>query len=178
MFFIISFYFALATFGLGLLYKVSTWFRYSLDTVAVETSATQRVFCAIKGILLTIFSSKFFILLKVFVLDVLLQIRILRQSVLRWVMHMFIFWGFMLLLFMHALDKFITTFLFTDYYSTLNPFLFLRNLFAAMVIIGLILAVYRRFFLKKPRLLTNAMDHYAIIILAVIMISGLRFWRD
>ena len=100
MFFIISFYFALAIFGLGLLYKLSTWFRYSLDTVAVEISATQRVFCAIKGIILTIFSAKFFILLKVFVFDVLLQIRILRQSVLRWVMHMFIFWGFMLLLFM------------------------------------------------------------------------------
>jgi heterodisulfide reductase subunit C len=173
MFFTTGLYFALALFSLGLIYKVSTWFRYSLDTVAVETSATQRVFCAIKGIILTIFSAKFFILLKVFVFDVLLQIRILKESVFRWVMHMFIFWGFMLLLFMHALDKFITTPLFTDYYSTLNPFLFLRNLFAAMVIIGIILAAYRRFFIKTPRLFTNAMDKYAIIILAVIMISGM-----
>ena len=173
MFFIISFYFALAIFSFGLLYKVSTWFRYNLDSTAGRISPTQRVSCAIKGILLTIFSAKFFILLKVFVFDVLLQIRILRESVLRWVMHMFIFWGFMLLLFMHALDKFVTTPLFTDYYSTLNPFLFLRNLFAAMVITGIILAVYRRFFVKTPRFFTNAMDKYAIIILTVILISGI-----
>jgi heterodisulfide reductase subunit C len=74
---------------------------------------------------------------------------------------------------MHALDKFITTPLFTDYYSTINPFLFLRNMFAAMVITGIILAVYRRFFVKTPRLFTNAMDKYTIVILAVIMISGM-----
>jgi len=146
MFFTTGFYFALAIFSLGLLYKVSTWFRYSLDTAAGRISTTKRVFCAIKGIILTIFSAKFFILLKVFVFDILIQKRILKESVFRWFMHMFIFWGFMLLLFMHGLDKFITTPLFTDYYSTLNPFLFLRKLFAAMGIAGLILAVYRRFF--------------------------------
>ena len=173
MFFTTSFYFALAIFSLGLLYKVSTWFRYSLDSIAGRISTTERVFSAIKGIILIIFSAKFFILLKVFVFDILLQKRILKESLFRWVMHMFIFWGFMLLLFMHALDKFITTPLFTDYYSTLNPFLFLRNLSAAMVITGLILAVYRRYFVKKPRLFTNAMDKYTIIILAVILISGI-----
>ena len=173
MFFTTSFYFTLAIFSLGLLYKVSTWFRYSLNSIAGRISTTQRISCAIKGIILTIFSAKFFILLKVFVFDILIQKRILKESLLRWFMHMLIFWGFMSLLFMHALDKFITTPLFTDYYSTLNPFLFLRNLFAAMLITGVILAVYRRFFIKTPRLFTNTMDKYAIIILAVIMASGI-----
>lgn len=173
MFFTTSLYFALSIFGLGLLYKVSTWFLYSLDSIAGRISTTKRVYCAIKGIILTVFSAKFFILIKVFVFDILIQKRILKESVLRWFMHMLIFWGFTLLLFMHALDKFITTPLFTDYYSTLNPFLFLRNLFVGMVIIGIILAVYHRFFIKTPRLFTNAMDKYAIIILAVIMASGI-----
>jgi heterodisulfide reductase subunit C len=50
--------------------------------------------------------------------------------------------------------------------------MFLRDLFGAMVILGILLAVYRRFILKVPRLITNAMDHYAIFIVAVIMISG------
>ncbi len=86
---------------------------------------------------------------------------------------MLISWGFMLLVFMHALDKFITMPLFPNYYSTLNPFLFLRNLFAAMVVIGIALAVFRRVFMKKRRLFTNAMDHYAIIIVAVIIVSGI-----
>jgi heterodisulfide reductase subunit C/nitrate reductase gamma subunit len=73
---------------------------------------------------------------------------------------------------MHALDSFITTSLFKEYYSTLNPFLFLRDFFGIMVLAGLMIAVYRRFILKVPRLKSNSMDLYAIIILAVIMFSG------
>ncbi|MCP4366626.1 MAG: 4Fe-4S dicluster domain-containing protein [Deltaproteobacteria bacterium] len=42
-----------------------------------------------------------------------------------------------------------------------------------MVIVGIIIAVFRRFILKIPRLKTGAMDHYAIIIVAVIMLSGI-----
>ncbi len=79
----------------------------------------------------------------------------------------------MLLLLMHALDKLITAKLFDSYYPTLNPFLFLRDFFGILVIIGIIIALYRRFILKPPRLKTNAMDLYAVIIVAVIMLSGI-----
>ena len=173
MFYDITLYIALIIFGLGLVYKISSWFRYKIGMDAVEIPASTRVSAAIKGIISTLFSMKVFTLLKVFVLDVILQIRILREDFLRWFMHMCIFGGFMLLLLMHALDNFITSALFTDYYSTLNPFMFLRDLFGALVILGLGLALYRRFILKVPRLTTTARDHYAIIILAVIMISGI-----
>ncbi len=78
----------------------------------------------------------------------------------------------MLLLLMHALEKYITSVLFAEYYSTLNPFMFLRDLFGAMVIVGLALVLYRRFFSKKARPTTSGMDYYAIIILAAIMILG------
>ncbi|MDL1974789.1 MAG: 4Fe-4S dicluster domain-containing protein [Deltaproteobacteria bacterium] len=173
MFYDITLYIALVIFGLGLVYKISGWFRYKIGMDAVEIPASTRVYAAIKGIISTLFSMKVFTLLRVFVLDVILQIRILREDFLRWFMHMCIFGGFMLLLLMHALDNFITSPLFTDYYSTLNPFMFLRDLFGALVILGLGLALYRRFILKVPRLTTTARDHYAIIILAVIMISGI-----
>lgn len=173
MFYDITLNIALVIFGLGLVYKISGWFRYKIGMDAVEIPASTRVSAAIKGIISTLFSMKVFTLLRVFVLDVILQIRILREDFLRWFMHMCIFGGFMLLLLMHALDNFITSTLFTDYYSTLNPFMFLRDLFGALVILGLGLALYRRFILKVPRLTTTARDHYAIIILAVIMISGI-----
>jgi heterodisulfide reductase subunit C/nitrate reductase gamma subunit len=173
MFYDITLYIALVIFGLGLVYKISGWFRYKIGMDAVEIPASTRVSAAIKGIISTLFSMKVFTLLRVFVLDVILQIRILREDFLRWFMHMCIFGGFMLLLLMHALDNFITSALFTDYYSTLNPFMFLRDLFGALVILGLGLALYRRLILKVPRLTTTARDHYAIIILAVIMISGI-----
>ncbi|OPX34126.1 MAG: hypothetical protein B1H12_10645 [Desulfobacteraceae bacterium 4484_190.2] len=79
----------------------------------------------------------------------------------------------MLLLLMHALDGIITEALFSEYASTLNPFMFLRDSFGFMVIVGIGIAIYRRIVMKVPRLKTNPMDSYAIIILAIIMLSGI-----
>jgi nitrate reductase gamma subunit len=121
----------------------------------------------------TLFSTEIIKILKVILFDVLFQSRILKEDFLRWLMHMFIFAGFMLLLLMHALDKLITAKIFSNYYSTLNPFLFLRDLFGLMVLVGIAIAVYRRFVLKVPRLRNTAMDIYAILIVAVIIISGI-----
>jgi heterodisulfide reductase subunit C/nitrate reductase gamma subunit len=171
MFLTISLYMSLAIFLFGLIYKVANWFRYRIGTEEISTAA--RLFSAFKGILSTIFSFKILTLLKVFLLDVLLQRRILREDFLRWVMHMFIYGGFMLLLLMHALDKTITIAIWKDYFPTVNPFLFLRDLFGALVIVGVLIAVYRRFVLKVPRMFSNAMDIYAILIVAVIMLSGI-----
>ena len=172
MFFTISLYLALAVFGLGLLYKISTWFRYRIGLDAREFSAAERLAAAIKGLALTLLSGKIFTLFRVFILDVLLQIRVLRQDFLRWLMHICLYVGFMLLLLMHALDKFTTAVVFPQYYSTINPFLFLRDLFGFLVIAGIAIALYRRFIMKVPRLCTGGQDYYALIILAVIMISG------
>ena len=170
MFFSISLYIALLVFGLGLIYKVSNWFRYSIGTGAAEIPTSKRVSAAIKGIISTLFSANIFTLIKVFILDVVLQQKILRQDKMRWVMHMCIYLAFMLLLLMHALEKFISANLFSSYYSTVNPFMFLRDLFGAIVIVGIAIAIFRRFALKAPRLKTNSMDHYAIIIVALIMV--------
>jgi len=172
MFFDVALYISLVIFAFGLSYKISTWFRHKIGILAREIPTSKRVSAAFKGILLTLFSAKILTLVRVFVLDVVLQIRVLREDFLRWLMHMCIWGGFMLLLLMHALESLITSRLFPDYYSTVNPFMFLRDLFGAIVILGILIAVYRRFILKVPRLITNAMDHYAIVIVAVIMISG------
>jgi heterodisulfide reductase subunit C/nitrate reductase gamma subunit len=172
MFFTVTLYTSLAIFSLGLIYKVSTWFRYSLGLDAKNISTAARIFTALRGIILTLFSSKLFTLLKVFVLDVLFQVKVLKQDLLKWAMHMCIYYGFILLLLMHGLDKIVTSALFPEYYSTVNPFLFLRDFFGVLVLLGVGVALYRRFVLKVTRLRTSPMDLYAIIILAVIMISG------
>ncbi|MBU4344930.1 MAG: 4Fe-4S dicluster domain-containing protein [Proteobacteria bacterium] len=173
MFFLASLYVALAVFGFGLLYKVSTWFRYSLIAEDKNYPPGVRVSAALKGIVTTVFSPKILVLLKVLILDILLQVRTLQESYLRWLMHLCIYGGFMLLLLMHALESFISEPLFAEYYSTLNPFLFLRDLAGVMVITGIGLALYRRYISKLPRLKTSAMDRYAILILSVIMLSGM-----
>jgi len=166
-------YTSLTIFVLGLMYKISTWFSRGIEVSAKDITTSARVSGAGRAILRVVFSQKILILIKAFILDVLLQRRILKEDFLRWVMHLFLFGGFMLLLLMHALDKIVIEPLFNDYYSTLNPFLFLRDLFGIIVLVGLGIAVYRRFILKVPRLKTNAMDHYAILILVVIIVSGM-----
>lgn len=173
MFYTVSLYVALAIFGLGLVYKISTWLRYSIGIEAGKIPPSARASAAVKGIFSSLFSAKIITLIKVLVMDVILQVRILRQDFLRWLMHMCLFGGFMLLLLMHALENFVSSVLFSGYYSTINPFMFLRDFLGAVVILGIAIAVYRRFILKVPRLTTTAMDHYAIIILAVIMMSGI-----
>lgn len=170
MFYNIVLYAALTVFGIGLIYKISGWFRFSIGIHAKNKTISARIPAALKGLIAVIFSQKLVTLIRVFIMDVLLQIRVLKNDKLRWLMHMLIYAGFMFLFFTHALDRVIPTSLFDRYYLKLNPFL----LFAGcLVISGIAIAVYRRFILKVPRLKTNAMDHYVIIMLAIIMLSGI-----
>jgi len=167
-----TFYVALFIFGVGLIYKVSTWFRFSFDPQIRKISPAKRLAAAIKGILSTVFSASLFTLLKVFVLDVLFQAKTLKEDSLRWLMHILIYWGFILLLLFHALDNIFTENLISDYYPTLNPPLFLRDLFGFLILCGVGIAFYRRVFMKRPRLQTSLMDRYALFIVAVIIGSG------
>jgi heterodisulfide reductase subunit C/nitrate reductase gamma subunit len=167
------FYPSLIIFLLGLIYRCSTWFTRNIGILGKNTAASQRIFNAAKGFAGVLFSPKILTLLNALVLDVLLQRRILKEDFMRWLAHMLIFYGFMLLLLMHALESVISEAVFSDYYSTVNPFLFLRDFFGVMVLAGVILAALRRY-IKKPRRLRNSgMDHYAIAIVAVIMFSGI-----
>ena len=173
MTFSVMLYVSLGIFACGLIYKISTWFTRKIGIQADGIPTSQRIFAAIRGVLGVCFSTRILTLIRVFILEVMLQRRILKVDFLRWLMHMLIFYGFMVLLLMHALDTFVSKPLFSDYYPTVNPFAFVRDLCAALVIVGVAIALYRRFILKIPRLRTNAMDHYAIIIVAVIMLSGI-----
>ncbi len=173
MFFKVSLYACLIVFILGLSFKVSQWFIRPVGISARGFTSRARFFAFVRGFTAVIFSARLFTLVKVFILDVILQWRILKEDRLRWVMHMMIYWGFMLLLLMHGLGEIITASLFSDYYSTLNPFFFLRDLFGIMVILGIGIAVCRRYILNIPRFRSNKMDLYAIILIAVIILSGI-----
>ena len=166
-------YSALVIFLFGLTYKVFRWFTQTFGEAGQKFSVFQRVTSAAKGIVRILFSPKLFLVLKALLVDVLLQARVFKEDVYRWLAHMLIFYGFMLLLLMHALESEITAVLFTDYYATLNPFFFLRDLFGAMVLVGVGMAIFRRYLARPRRLRTGSRDHFAIIILAVIMLSGI-----
>lgn len=172
MFFSTALYASLFIFVVGVIYKMAGWFGQNPDN-NVDSTLPKRLLSTFKSMIAVTFSKKIFSLLKALILDVLLQIRILRESPLRWVAHMLICWGFIFLLLTHALDHFTLRPLVAPYYPTLNPYLFLRNLFGAMVVVGILLSVLRRYFLTKGPRLTNAMDTYVLVLLAVVFVSGI-----
>ena len=161
---------ALSVFGIGLLYSLSNWFRFSIGINADGMTPWTRIRAAFKGICGILNKEKLSVLGKVFVQDILLQKHILTQDRLRWVMHMLIFAAFMFLLIFHALDKIIVTPIFNRFYLTLNPWLIIAGL---IILAGLSISLYRRYLLKVPRLKTSGMDLYTIILLVVIILSGL-----
>ena len=173
MVFNVLLYISLGIFILGLIYKAYAWFSMKIGISARDYTPAQRFSAAVKGTVGVIFSSKILRLIKAFVLDVVFQRRALKENFLRWMMHMLLYGGFMLLLLMHALENFVSAKLFSDYHSTVNPFMFLRDLFGFMVVVGIGIAIFRRFIMKVPRLKTSGMDVYAIFIVVVIIFSGI-----
>lgn len=172
MLFDVLLYFSLSIFLLGTLWRISGWFTRLIGPASRSIHYSQRISAALKGILRTVFSRSILTVLRVFFVDGLFQWRILKEDSIRWTMHMCIFVGFLLLLLMHALEGFITAKLFKEYYSTANPFFFLRELFGVLVLTGVGLALFRRFVLKVPGLKRRVPDVLAVVILTVIMGSG------
>ncbi len=135
--------------------------------------------------------------LETFILDILFQRRILRRSPLRWFMHFTIFVGWMVLFVMslmmflvemihmvgekagiHSFPEFMNPEIFREILSVPN------DIFSYILLVGIIIAIYRRLFVAKTREATIAYDSVLLIGLTVITISGFvadgirtgRFW--
>lgn len=158
----------------GLIIRVSIWFSQGMRPSSVTAApAATRVAEALKGVFGSLFSAKLFLIIKSVFVDLLFQKRIFDKNSLRWIAHTLIFVGFILLLLMHAMHSVVTEHLVKGYQSTLNPYLFLRNLFGLMVLAGVAIAVFRRISLKPQRLKTYASDWAALVFLGAIILSGI-----
>ncbi len=159
---------------IGLTLRLSIWFSQGTRSPAPEGgSMAARIAAALKGTLGSIFSGQIFLILKSLFVDLLFQERIFNKNLLRWTAHTLIFFGFILLLLMHAMSPLVSEKIFSNYHSTLNPFLFLRNLFGLMVLTGVAIAVYRRLTLKTERLKSAPSDWAALVFVGVIILSGM-----
>ena len=158
MLYSITFNLALAVFILGTLYRVGRWFTVKVGPEAGQYPVRTRVSRAFKSLFSVFFNRNILRLTSAFFFQVIFQGHILKKDPWRWLMHFNIFAGILLLVLFHALDGQITANLFSDYYPTVNPYLFLRNLFGAMVLLGIVIAGYRRLAsrgLKKISTYTN-----------------------
>ena len=163
---------ALLVFLTGLCLRLYVWFSQGIQPDKTGDPASGRVTAALQGVFATIFSAKIFNIITAFFTDVLFQRRLLNKNILRWIAHSLIFFGFILLLFMHGLGTGVSTFFFADYYSTLQPYLSLRNLFGLMVLIGIGIAVYRRLTDKPQRVKSYTSDWAALAFVAMIALTG------
>jgi heterodisulfide reductase subunit C len=158
---------------IGILLRLYVWVSQGIHPPSVTVNLPERLSAAGRALAGAIFGPRLVTTLKSMVLDLMLQQRILSKNLLRWVAHGLIFSGFLLLFFLHALDDQITARLFSGYVSTLNPYLFLRNLFGIMVLAGVAIAVYRRITLKPQRLKTYASDWAALVFVGGIIVTGM-----
>jgi nitrate reductase gamma subunit len=171
----IAFWAALIVLGIGVIHRIDAWFLRDVGLGDRNTSVAQRFGAGMTGILAAIFSTRIVTVVKVLIVDVLFQGRILRDTKdpLAWFMHVAIFWGFLLLLVFHALGNTFAGLISSDgYVPTLNPFMVLRNLLALLLLAGLVLAAVRRV-VHKAEIRTAGADVAALAILALIALSGL-----
>jgi heterodisulfide reductase subunit C len=172
MLFSITFNLALAVFILGTIYRLVRWFTVKIGPDAGQFAVRTRVNRAIAGLFSVIFSRNLLRLLCAFFVRVIFQGHLLKKDPWRWLMHFSIFAGIMLLVLLHALDDQITAKMFSDYHPTVNPFLFLRNLFGAMVLLGIVIAGYRRLSSRRLKKLSTSHDTLALVLLSIILFSG------
>ncbi len=168
-----SFFIASAVFLIGIIYRIIGFFRLTIGPDRAEFTTANRINAFLSGLLGILVSPvRMFHFFKTLILNVVLQLPLIRQDTLKWFMHICIYWGFFGLFFFHALEGYVSEVIFSDYQSTLNPFMALRNIAGVMVMAGVGIAVYRRTTNFRLKQISKHHDYLAIILLALIMISG------
>ena len=158
--------------ALGLLWRMSAWYRLRIGPDVQTVTLAQRLQALLRGAA-TLLSRRVLHILGALFFDVLLQRRLYRIDKSRWLAHLLMFVGFMALLLMHALAAVVSVKLFPGYESTRNPYLFLRNLFGAMTLLGLALYLFglwrRRTRFAPPR---PAMAAAFVALLGFVLLTG------
>ncbi len=111
------------------------------------------------------------VFIRTMVVDVLAHRRFLRDPF-AGIMHLFIFWGFGILLLASALDA-ITHY--TNQHIIGTPYLWfslISDLGGILALLGIIMAAYRRYILKPERLNSVLDDGIGLALIAAILITG------
>lgn len=166
-------YLSLAVCLMGSLWRICRWFLVAIGPETSTTSPGRRFVTVCRAVLGAFFGPRLLRIIGTLITDVLLQRQIARQSPLRWLMHMGLFYGMLILVIMHALDDLIMARLVSDYASTLNPYMVLRNLSALLLLVGVVIAFARRKTNAALKRFSNRADRLTLVLLALILLSGI-----
>ncbi len=155
---------------------VLLWFRGRIG--GEEASIHKKISVTGEAIWQTVFSSGFFRLLSVFFFDVIMQRRLLKESVRRWFSHALIYYGFLGKFFLSILSL-VAFGLFPDSHTSIalldkNNWLtaILNDLFGGLILAGIVLSAVQRFLVRPAHVLSEEQDSIALILIGFIVASG------
>jgi heterodisulfide reductase subunit C/nitrate reductase gamma subunit len=126
----------------GSLWRAASWLRLGLPVA--PSSARERAGAMLASLARAPRGKRAWRALAVLFLDVLGQRRLWARDPVRWAAHLFLFVGFAGLFFLHALGDVVAVRFADTYMSTLGPWLWLRDLFGLLVVLGLAIGSARR----------------------------------
>lgn len=167
---------AFLIFLLGIVMTLGFWYKGSVQ--GEEHSLHRKISLSSESIWSVLFSRQFFSLLKIFFLDIVLQRRILKESISRWSLHSLIF-SAILLRFLLSVVTAVGFYFNPDSELMLalidknNPFTaFANDLLGLCVLIGVLWAVFRRFIVKPDHVVTENQDNVALIFIGGLVLLG------
>ncbi len=170
------FWVAFVFFILGILATLHFWFQGSVK--GEETSLHRKIALASDSLWGTIFSRAFVTLLKTFLLDVILQRRLLQESVKRWFIHS--------LIFIPILFRFLLS-IFTFFVSRIGPdsslavtlidknsgfTAFTNDLCGILILMGIIIAAIQRIIIKPTHVISETRDNLALLLIGALVFLG------
>jgi heterodisulfide reductase subunit C/nitrate reductase gamma subunit len=157
----------------GTAWRISRWFLSDIGSENDGLSTGQRLAAYGRALPGALIPPRFWKRTRIFLWEIVLQGHLLRQDRLRWAMHMAMCYGVLLLVLLHALDDWTAPVFFADYYPTLNPFRWMRNFFAFMVLAGVLGTAIRHRTGTRFKRIRNTADRLVLLLVAVIIVSGI-----
>jgi nitrate reductase gamma subunit len=167
----------LGVFGLGMLMVASIWVRGTVDGQR-GLSLPRRIWRTVIAILDLITTPRVFVLAWTFLSDGVLHRPVFRESRIRWLTHSLMFLAFlarmMLGVFTWVLALIVPTAPLTRILvdKSAPGVAFVYDLLGLLVILGALLAIYRRFIARDKQLVTTRQDTLAIALLGLIFLLG------
>jgi nitrate reductase gamma subunit len=160
----------------GVLLVFRSWFQGSVQ--GESESLSRKINISSESVWSTVFSKQFFSIVKIFILDIVLQRRILKESVSRWSMHS--------LIFIPILLRFILA-LFTATSFKINPdsalsmslidknagfTAFINDFLGLLILFGIMWSVVKRYIVKPEYVVSEVKDNVALVIIGSLIVLG------
>jgi hypothetical protein len=161
---------AAAAAAAGSLWRAASWLR--LDLPVGPSAARERATVLLASLVRPPRGNRVRRLLTVLLAEVLGQRRLWARDPVRWAAHLLLFVGFTGLCFLHALGDVVAVRLADTYMSTLSPWLWLRDLFGLLVLVGFTIGSARRLVARGRLPAPRRRDPLFVLALLGIVVSG------